>query len=370
MDIYDKIGVRKIINAAGNLTTLGGSLMPPQVLEAMEEASRYYVDMFELQSKAGEMIAEVTGSEAALITNGAAAALTLATAACITGKDRSKMDRLPNTEGMRNEVIIQRGHRNPFDQAILAAGARFVVVGKPYNTCSRDIEEAINGKTAAISHFVHAEVTGLSLEEVLRIGKEKEVPIIVDAAAELPPVKNLRRFVEMGSDLVIFSGGKGIRGPQTSGILCGRRELVEAAAMQMSPNFGIGRSMKVGKEEIVGLLVALKLFLEGDHEEERRGWERKAQYIFKELSPLPGLKVAIVHPELAARPVIVPRIQLTLEEGFQDLTVQGLAEELRRGKPPIYVNTQLLPKGVILISPQCLLEGEEKLIVERIKEIL
>ncbi|MEM2875386.1 MAG: aminotransferase class V-fold PLP-dependent enzyme, partial [Candidatus Bathyarchaeia archaeon] len=253
MGVYEELGVRRVVNASGNMTDLGGSLMDPETLEAMNDAAGSFVYMEELMEKAGEVIAEVTGAEKGLVTSGAAAALALAAAACMTGKDLSKVARLPDTTGMKNEIIIQRMHRNPFDSCVRVSGAKFVEVGHNHGTEPWELEAAINEKTAAIIYFVFDPQPGvLPLEEVIKIGKKYGIPVIVDAAAEVPPVENLKKFIAMGADLVLFSGGKEIRGPNDSGILCGRSDLIEAAALNAFPKhfgwFGIGRPMKISKE--------------------------------------------------------------------------------------------------------------------------
>src|SRR5918995_3054523 len=299
-NVYERLGVRTIINANGPSTRLSGGIMRPEVAEAMVEASQHCVDMAALQARASELIAEATGAEAGLVTAGAAAGLLLGTAACVTGLDPGRMNRLPDTTGMRNEVVVVRSQRNFYDHAVRAVGVRLIEVGLPDRFAGagvRDAEpweiaDAISERTAAV-YWVAAADARPSLEEAVEIAHAAGVPVLVDAAAQLPPVDNLRRFILAGADLVAFSGGKAIGGPQASGILCGRRDLIMAAALQMLdldvfyeqwqppasfidkarlkglPQHGIGRACKVGKEEIVGLLTALQLFVE-DHPGQRR----------------------------------------------------------------------------------------------------
>ncbi len=228
MSVYQELGVTPVINAAATLTRLGGSRMAPDVLAAMNEAAASFVQIDELQARAGDVIAGITGAEAGYVTTGAAAALTLGTAACLAGMDVSKMDRLPDTTGMKNEVVVQKGHRNAYDHAVRAAGITFVEVGTlgypgAGGTFAWQIEEAITDKTAAVFCPILDTPGTLSLKEVAEIAHAKGVPVIVDAAAELPPRSNLQKFIADGADLVAFSGGKAIGGPQSSGVLAGRR---------------------------------------------------------------------------------------------------------------------------------------------------
>ena len=239
INIYAQLGVRTRINGAGLLTRLGGSLMPPAVLEAMAEAAGSFVDIAELQAAASAVIAECTGAEAGYVTSGAAAALTLGTAACLTGLDSVRMDRLPDTEGMRRDVVMCRAHRTGYDHAIRAAGARIREVGLNDRTAGAgvrgvepwELEAAMTPEVVAVAYTVTPSREP-PLREVVAVAHRHGVPVIVDAAAALPPVDNLRRFVAEGADLVAFSGGKAIRGPQSTGILCGRRDLIAAAALQ------------------------------------------------------------------------------------------------------------------------------------------
>jgi D-glucosaminate-6-phosphate ammonia-lyase len=297
-NIYEKLGVPTIINAKGPATRLSGGLMAESVSRAMQEATQHCVDMTELQTRASAIISEITGAEAGFVTSGAAAGLLLGTAACVAGLDPGKMNRLPNTSGMRNEIVVVRSQRNLYDHAIRTVGVKMVEVGLPdrYSGAGvRDAEaweiaDAINEKTAAI-YYVANSRSKPTLNEVTEAAHGLDIPILVDAAGQIPPVENLRRFINEGADLVTFSGGKAIKGPQGSGILCGRRDLVSSAALQNLdqdiffdqwvpppglfdksimkglPQHGIGRACKVGKEQVVGLLVALKSFAESSVED-------------------------------------------------------------------------------------------------------
>lgn len=291
MSIYERYGVRPLINAAGTKTRLGGGSMAPEVLEAMREAAVASVDMAHLQAAASRVIARITGAEAGYVTSGAAAALTLGAAACMTGTDPVKIDRLPHTDGMPNEIVIFRLHRNSYDHAWRAAGARLVEVGVDDRVARSgvrsvepwEIEAAIGERTVAVAYVAGA-AAAPPLAAFVRVAHAHDLPVLVDAAGELPPKENLRAFIDEGADLVAFSGGKAIGGPQASGVLCGRKDLIRSvllnhldmdmdlslwdppedllprSLLEALPRHGIGRGFKVGKEEIVGLLVALERF--------------------------------------------------------------------------------------------------------------
>jgi L-seryl-tRNA(Ser) seleniumtransferase len=360
MGIYERLGVRTLINARGTYTYLSGSLMQPEVVEAMAEASRRFVDIRELEAAVGARLARLTGAESALVTAGAAAALTQGTAACVVGKDPESIKRLPDTHGLKDEAIIQKAHRNPYDQAIKQVGVKMVEV-----ETLEEMKRAISPKTAMISYIVALEPQGkVSLEETLKIGKASRVPVFVDAAAELPPAENLTKFVKMGADLVAFSGGKGLRGPQTSGLLLGRRDLIEAAALNGCPNHSIGRPMKVGKEEIVGLLRAVELYLERDHEAECRQWESQIEYLERALKGIPGVETGRVPKHIVNH---VPRLYLKIDPNVAGMAQEDVIEKLSQGDPRIEVLTT--PLG-LTICANTLQSGEEEHIARRLREIL
>ena len=254
--IYRKLGVRTYINAYGTLTTLGGTLMLPEVKRAMEEASQHFIQFHDLQAKVGRRLAELTGAEAAFVTSGASASLCLATCAVTAGGAPDKIDRLPRLDGMKSEIVIQKAHRNSYDHAFRMVGVTLVDVETAAET-----RAAIGPKTAALAMVLSHNSLGhkVSLEEMIAIAHEANLPLILDAAAELPPAENLRKFVAMGADLVAFSGGKNLRGPQCSGLLLGRKDLIEAAYANSAPHNRFARIAKVGKEEIVGILTAVEI---------------------------------------------------------------------------------------------------------------
>ncbi len=370
MGIYQELGLQDVIVATGNFTELGGSLMPGEVLEAMQDAARSFVSIPALHERAGQVIADVTGAEAGYVTSGAAAGLVLATAACITGSDPAAIQQLPDIEGLKNEVVIHKAHSNHYNRMFRLAGATVKEVGYgAHRTLPWQLESAIDERTAAViyvvAQFLVAQ-TALPLPEVLRIARAKGVPVIVDAANELPPVENLRKFIEMGADLVIFSGGKDLQGPQPSGFICGRQDLIAACALNGAPNHGIGRPMKVGKEEIVGLVAALKRYVRLDHEARLARWEQQVSLIVDGLADIERLNVSRVFPDYTGRPV--PRAWLTWDEDTAGLSKQAVLGALAQGSPTIRVLEEYTGKG-LLIDPTTLLDGQETIIAERLRVI-
>jgi L-seryl-tRNA(Ser) seleniumtransferase len=393
-NVYKRLGVPTIINAKGPSTRLSGGIMRREVAEAMVEASQHCVDMAALQARASELIAEATGAEAGLVTAGAAAGLLLGTAACVTGLDPGRMNRLPDTRGMRSEVVMVRSQRNFYDHAVRAVGVQLVEVGLPDRYAGagvRDAEaweiaDAISERTAAV-HWVAAADARPSLEEAVEVAHAASVPVLVDAAAQLPPVDNLRRFSLAGADLVAFSGGKAIGGPQASGILCGRRDLIMAAALQCLdldvfyeqwmppvhfidkarlrglPQHGIGRTCKVGKEEIVGLLTALQLFIE-DHPGQRHArWLGLMQELAAGLDGRVDAEVQLLDDRE------VPLVALDLPAAA-DLSAFDVLRRLETGTPAIYADPSVAAEGRILFGPMSLKKGEPALIAERMRGIL
>jgi L-seryl-tRNA(Ser) seleniumtransferase len=368
MDIYDELGVRKVINGYATLTSLGGSIMPPEVLAAMVEAAQHFIDIDELQRKAGAKIAEWTKNEAAYVSCGAAAGLVLSTAACITGLDAEKRARLPYTDGMKNEVIVHRHGRISYDFAVRQAGGVLVEIGTEEGTCAGDMEKAITDRTAAIVYFYNTtRMKGLvPLEQGIEIAKRTGVPLIVDAAAQIPPVDNLWRFAHMGADLVLFSGGKGLCGPQSSGLILGRKDLIEACAFNACPRAFIGRPMKAGKEEIVGLLAAVRWYLSLDHEELMRTYEAKVQYVIDVFSHLPHICVVRDFPSEAGQPM--PRAEIIFDEQSLGMTRDEIQTHLRSGEPSIALAEA--GKSGLYVNPQTLRPGEDRIVVDRMKQIV
>jgi D-glucosaminate-6-phosphate ammonia-lyase len=368
VDIYDELGVRKVINGLATVTVLGGSLMPQEVLDAMAEAARHFVEIDELQAKAGARIAEWTHNEAAYVSCGAGAGIVLSTAACMTGLDPDKRLRLPDTTGMKNEVIMHRAGAVGYAELIRHTGARIVHIGDENGATADELEGAINDSTAAIFYFWNISRMGgqVPLDQAISIAHRRGVPLIVDAAAQIPPVENLWRFTQMGADLALFSGGKGLCGPQSSGLVLGRKELIEAVAFNANPRISMGRPMKVGKEEIVGLMAAVKWYLGLDHAALMHTYEQQVGYVIDEVGCLPGVEVRRNFPSEAGQPM--PRAEVVLDEAAVGMTRDQLLAALRAGEPSIALAA--FGASGVFVNPQTLQPGQERIVVRRLRELL
>jgi L-seryl-tRNA(Ser) seleniumtransferase len=360
--IYERLGVRTRINAKGTYTYLTGSLMPPEVSHAMEEASQHYVFLVDLQEAVGKKMAEMLGVEAAMVTSGAAGAIMLGTAACVAGKDPEKIQRLPDITGMKSEVIIQKTHRNAFDHAIRNVGVRLVVVETP-----EELENAVSEKTAMMYFLNAAQNQGrVGLEKFIEVGKRHGVPTFNDAAADVPPKEHLSDYNKMGFDLVAFSGGKGLRGPQCAGLMLGRKDLIEAALLNNNPHEDtIGRPCKVGKEEIVGMFATLERYLKIDHTAEWKDWEARLATIEKTVSTVPGVHMGRFTPEVANH---VPHVYFQWDEKAFGLTQAECAKQLEDGEPSIICLAGDYPHG-LSVTPYMMKPGEERIVARRLKEI-
>lgn len=369
MSIYKRLGIRTVINANATLTRLGGSIMPTEVVEAMAEASKHFVDIIELQRRVGEEIAKLTHNEAAYVSNGAAAALTLSAAACITGLDAVKREKLPHLDNsMKNEVIVHRHGRVGYDFAVRQVGVRLVEIGNENGTTPEELENAISDKTAAIFYFANPgrEHLWVSYEKGIEIAKQHNVPLIVDAAAQLPPAENLWRFTQMGADLAMFSGGKGLCGPQSSGLVVGKKTLIDAIAFNGPPNPFIGRGMKVGKEEMVGLLTAVEWYLNQDHDKVMQSYEDQVTYYSDIFRNIRGISVHRSFPSEAGQPM--PRTEIRFDAEQLGITRDEILQQLHSGDPSI----DIAGAGAngILVNGQTLLPGEVEIIGNKIKEII
>lgn len=364
MSLYETLGVRPVINAYATLTRLGGSLMPPEVLAAMNEAAQHWVDLNELQRRVGERIAELTHNEAAYVSSGAAAGLVLATAACITGNDAALAQRLPDLTGLKNEVIVHRTQRNGYDYAVRQTGVTVVEIGDGTQTTPADLEAAINPRTAAVFWFQGAMTApgDLPLTEVIRIAAARGVPVVVDAAAQLPPVSNLWDFTRMGAALAIFSGGKDLRGPQSSGLVLGRRDLIEACRMHGNPFQAVGRPMKVGKEELAGILAAVERYLKLDHAAREAYCEQTVADWCAAFNALPGLSARRDFPNEARQPL--PRCRVTVDAAVVGRTRDQIVQALAEGDPPIMV--EATGADGIFLNPMTLEPGEEQIVQARL----
>ncbi|MCO5222129.1 MAG: aminotransferase class V-fold PLP-dependent enzyme [Thermomicrobiales bacterium] len=333
--IYDRIGVRSIINGRGPTTIVGGSLMEPEVLAAMAEAATRFVDIEELNRAVGQRIAEVTGAEAGYVACGSAAAMALAVAACIAGTDPVKIDALPDSDGLANEIILHRAHRIPYDRMYRAGGGRLVLIGTWEQTDPRELEEAITDRTAAVA-FNQSQYCGpgaLSFDQVVEIAHARNVPVIVDAASTLPPVNHLRIWIERGADLVIYSGGKGIRGPQETSLLAGRAELIAAARANGSPNAAVGRGGKVSKESMIGLWVALERFLTHDHDADYRRHMAQADRLEAAFAGRPDLRLIRTDDQ-----AVWPFPVIGLYPVDNRWAIQDVARGLIDGEPSIHLD--------------------------------
>lgn len=371
--VYQKLGVRPIIHGAGTTTRYGGSLMRPETIAAMREAAQALVNIDELNEAAGAAIARMLGAEAAFVTGGAAAGLVLQAAACMTGDDLAHIARLPDTTGMKHEFIIQRVHRFAYDQAFRVAGGTLVEIGLGRRTAPYELESAINEKTAAVVYLVSPFTSppgSLQFDEVCEIAHRHGVPVIVDAASMLPPRDNLFKYLRLGADLVNFSGGKGIRGPQSTGILAGRKDLIRAAMLNSSPNQGVGRAAKTSKEEIVGLVTALELFLAEDEAAEMNRYREVCGSIVDALRDIPGI-CPVVEQDPVNR--VIPHAVIYFDSTWEGPSGHTIQVALAQGDPHIYVQQGTHQGGYrdeIAIDPINLQPGDEEIIAVRLREEL
>lgn len=351
-NLFEELGVTPVINASVTMTFLSGSLMRPEVMEAINSTAHDFANMHELQDKVGKKIAKMLEVEAAMVTSGAACAMVLGTAAAITGTDPEKRKLLPNLPGPRPEVIMQKSHRYVFDQAITTTGAKIVEVEGP-----EEMEQAINEHTVMALFFNAAGKSSVSREEFVAIAKRNNIPSFIDAAADVPPVENLFRFQKMGFDLITFSGGKMIRGPQSAGLLYGRKDLIEAAKLNHSPyEAPIGRPMKVNKEEIFGMYAALKAYLELDHEKEWQEWLNRIERIRSQIEAIASVKGETRVPSGEAN--VFPSMLVSWDERKLKISPQQVYEALKGENPSIITNVRRndqgekqLSVGVVLLKP-------------------
>jgi L-seryl-tRNA(Ser) seleniumtransferase len=396
MGVYEELGVQPIVNASGSVTRLGGAPMPPAVLQAFAEAATVSVPLDQLQAAASRAIAAATGAEAGLVTAGAASALTLGSAAILSGYDPGRMERLPHCDGFPHEFVISREQRNGYDHAVRASGARLVEVGfheivanaGVRRTEAWEYEAAFGPNTAGVV-YVHAPDSRPALPEVVERAHRRGLPVLVDAAGELPPRRNLRALAATGADLVAFSGGKAIRGPQATGILCGRRDLIGAAAVQLLdmddlpqlwdpppdlidkrklaglPRHGIGRGFKVSKEQIVALLTALRLFAAGAYDDILAEYRPRLERI---AAALRGVQATcrVLSPEDESFPLL----EIAVDEKALGRTAFEVCRRLRQGSPPVYVGHGRLDQGKLVIHPMHLDDHLVNTLGRRLREEL
>ena len=360
-DFFKELGLRTFINAAGTYTSMTGSLMPKEVVEAISYGASEYVNLDELQDKVGERIAELLNCEYATVSSGAFGAMSIGMAGIMCGMDSQKVKQLPNTDGLKNEVILQESHTIGYAQALTNVGAKLVKV-----KTANQLEKSITKKTVML-WFLNANTDQgeIKWEEFIALGKKHNIPTFIDCAADVPPVENLFRFTKMGFDLVAFSGGKGLRGPQSSGLLLGKRKYIEAARLHTPPRGEtIGRGMKVNKEEVLGMLAALEIYLNKDHKNEWKMWESQIQLISDAANSVDGVKSEIHVPKHANH---VPSLRIKWNQKLVKITPNEMRRQLREGHPSI----QTVGNDNILgITTWMMVPGQERIVAKRVKEIL
>lgn len=373
-DYYEKLGVKKIINAAGTYTVLTASTMPPSVQAAVARAAKHPVRLLDLQKAAGAYIAQKLKCEAAMVTAGASSALTVGTAGCVMVANKCGIRDIPNNiPSMKNEVIIQKDHRYGYDQGLLCCGVRFVEV-----ETLKDYEAAFNEKTVLAHFFNAAEKGQISREDWIRVAHQHNVPCFNDAAADMPPISNLWKYTQMGFDLVTFSGGKGIRGPQNAGLLLGRKDLIEASGMSNNPFDGVGRGQKVAKEQIVGMVAAVDWLLSQTDEGMEKEFRGRADRIAGHLKELPTVTSQVVIPPVANH---VPHLLIRYDQQQIRISPRQVLTELRQGTPSIELNpstgsTHGASAGIpadantIVVGVWMLEPGEDMIVAKRLHEVL
>ena len=361
-DYFKELGVRTFINAAGTYTALTASLPHPEVIKAINYSALQFVKLEELQDRVGERLAELLKCEAAMVTSGAFSAITLGTAGVITGSDSEKADRIPtDMTGLKTEVIRQKSHRVGYDHAIRNAGVKIIEV-----ETRKELEASINEKTAMMWFLNYGNPDGkIKDAEFVEIGKKYKIPTMNDCAADVPPAENLWKYTQMGFDLVCFSGGKGLRGPQSAGLLLGRKDLIQAARKNAPPNGStVGRGMKVNKEEILGMLVAIEVYLNRDHQADWSLWVNQIKLINDAALSIPGVTTENHIPEIANH---VPSIRLKWDTKKVKITPDEMRDALRKGHPSIET---VGGSESIDITTWQMIPGEEGIVAKRIKEIL
>ena len=357
---YQDLGIKPFINASGTITTLGGSIMPTEVVESMREASTSFIHLNDLHERVGDKLAAMIGVEAAFVSCGAASGVQVSAAACLTGTDLDRVHKLPDTSGIKNEFIISMVDSHFYiHQGIEAVGGTLVRVGTRESVSAADMLGAIGPNTAAIVFFFGAQPKE-QLAEIVPEATARGVPVIVDAAAQLPPRSNLKEIAGLGPSLVNFSGGKGMRGPQNSGLVIGKQEFVEAARFNSNPHSAIGRGMKVGKEEVMGLLTAVEVFLAKDEKEEYAEWHAQMEHIAQAAESINGVHAQVVDAKQH------PSVQITLDPSCGK-TAEQVNSELRAGAPSI-VNGG--GADTVVFNPMTLMPGEEETIAKRLVEVL
>jgi uncharacterized pyridoxal phosphate-dependent enzyme len=363
-NVYEELGVTTVINGQGTMTVLGGSLMRPEVEAAMTLASQHFCSIPELEVAAGRRIAEMLklpSGYTGLVTSGAAAAMQSGLAGILTGDNEQFIQQLPDLTGMKSEVIIQKSHRNGFDHQLRSTGVKLIEI-----ETVADLRKVLNPKTAMMHFSNFANATGqIKVDEWVKLSKEYKIPCFNDAAADTPPVSHLWDYANMGYDLIAFSGGKAIRGPQCAGLLIGRKDLVAYALLNNSPHEDtLGRSQKVGKEEIIGMIKALESYLKEDHDALTKEWWRRLDSISTEISRVPGVSASFSVPDIANH---VPHLEIHWDPRHISLEPREAAHQLRSGKPSIVLASN---ESGLIMNSFMLQPGEEKIIADRLTQLL
>lgn len=360
-DFFKELGLRTFINAAGTYTSMTGSLMHREVTDAISYGATEYVNLDELHDKVGERIAQLLECEYATVSSGAFGAMTIGLAGVMCGMDEKKVAQLPDTTGLKNEVIVQKGHSIGYTHALINTGAKIVEI-----TTAKELEKAINKNTAML-WFLNANTDNgeIRWEEFVALGKKHNIATFIDCAADVPPVENLFKFTKLGFDLVAFSGGKGIRGPQSAGLLLGKRKYIEAARLHTPPRgTTIARGMKVNKEEVLGMLVALELYLARDHKKEWELWENQIKLISDSAASVSGVETEIHVPPHANH---VPSLKIKWDEKVVKISKDEMRKQLRDGHPSIET---VGSKDEVGITTWMMEPGQERIVASRVKEIL
>lgn len=359
-DLFKELGLRTFINCAGPFTSMTGCLMPDEVLNTIKTTGHQYVDLDTLQNRVGERIAELLNCESAVVSSGCFGAMSIGVAGVISGMDQKIVDQLPDTSGLKNEVILQESHMGGYLRALTNVGVKLVLVKS-----ARDLKRAINEKTAMLWFLNKSNNIGeINDEEWAALGKKYNIPTFNDCASDIPPVDNLFKYTQMGFDMVAFSGGKGLRGPQSAGLLIGKKKYIDAAKLHTPPRSNIGRGMKVNKEEIFGMLVALEIYLAKDHKKEWKMWEQQVKHIQQAANSVDGVTTEIYLPEIANE---VPTLRVNWDQSKVKATYAEVREKLRLGHPSIHIWPD---DKTFQITTWMMEPGRERIVAKRVKEAL
>lgn len=361
-DYHKELGIKKVINATGPYSSLGGAIMWPEVMEAMDYAVQNKAEMEDLHNAVGKRIAELVGAESAMVSAGAASAMSLGTAGCMSGLDEEILHSLPHTENIKNEVILQKDHQYLYDRALRVPGAKLVFV-----ETEQDLKAAIGPKTAMM-FYVRKMEGQIDLHRWIEIAKEQSIPTLCDAATTVPPVQNLLDTVGLGFDLCCFSGGKGLRGPYSAGLLIGRKDLIDAAKANGSPNHtAVGRSMKVAPEEYLGMMVAIEVSLKHDEAKDMEQYFKLVKFMADEISDLDGATAEVLTSEAHG---MEPYVNVDWDQSKYMINKDDLKLALRNGDPGIEIRAMFLSLGELHLTGHMFKPGEEEIVAHRVKEIL